>query len=609
MNNFLKILKLTKKYKKYIFLTILFSLLLILFSLFSVGSLIPILKILLENIDTSVAQQPTYSGNISDLKSYLTQWMNYKISQEIKESSKISVLAIICIIGCTMAILKNIFRYFTTFFSVLLKNSIQKDLRDSLHHKILHLPMSYFSDKRKGDLISRITIDIVEVETAVMGVINMFREPFMIIATLAVLIFMSPYLTIFVAIMLPISAITINLVGKSLKRKTLTEKTQLSNVLSFIEEHLNGISIIKAFVAEKKIHSKFTNCTQEHFKSTNHMLFKRELASPISEVIGTIVMVTIMWFGGKLIIQDKSLEPEIFFAYLLFFYQMIPPSKAISSALYDIQKGSVSADRIYSILDTENTIKDIPNAQLKNSFNKNILFKNVSFSYEKTSIIKDFNLSINKGETIALVGQSGGGKSTITKLINRFYDVNQGSIYMDNEDIRNIKKKDLRNLIGTVNQESILFNDSVYNNLTIGKQNASQQEVINACKIANAHDFISKLPDQYHSNIGEGGNKLSGGQKQRLSIARAILKNPPIIILDEATSALDTESEKLVQDALHKMMSNRTSIIVAHRLSTIQNADKILVIENGSIVEQGKHLELLEKNGVYKRLIKLQSFN
>ena len=530
------------------------------------------------------------------------------------DRGKLYALSMICMMVVVMFFFKNLTRYLAMFFIAPVRNGVVKDLRNSMHRKVMDLPLSYYSDERKGDIMSRMTTDAQEIEWSVMSSLEAtFREPLTIILFLATMIFISPQLTLFVAVLLPLTALLITRVGKSLKRTSVKSKERLGSILSVIEETLSGLRIIKAFNAEQPIQEKFENLNDKYTITMNRMYRKTDLSSPMSEFLGTCVMVVVMYFGGKLVLtNDDSLTASMFIAYIAIFSQMIPPAKAFTSAFYNIQKGIASADRINKILDAPNDIIDKPDAISIPDFKDRIEYKNVHFSYlkgDKGYVLQNINLVIEKGKTIALVGQSGSGKTTLADMLPRFYDPSGGEITIDGIDLRHLKLHSLRSLIGVVSQESILFNDTVANNIAFGMGTVSKEAIENAARIANAHDFILQMPDQYQANIGDRGSKLSGGQRQRLSIARAVLKNPPVLILDEATSALDTESERLVQDALYKLMANRTTLVIAHRLSTIQHADEIIVMNQGVIEERGTHNELINQNGLYKRLSDLQSFS
>lgn len=607
MNYFKKILKYSKPYIKFAWLNILFNILYAVFNVLSVLGFIPVLGILFGK-EEKVYQQPTYKG-ITNLFDFVQGSLNFKVTQLMESGGIDKALLFICILSFSLFFFKNLFRYLASFVLVFFRNGIVKDLRDALYSKIIQLPIAYFSEKRKGDIISRMTTDVQEIEFSyIRSLESIVREPLTIILTLISMFAISAKLTLFVFLLLPISGYLISAVSKKLKANSMLAQKESGRFLSFIEETLTGLRIIKGFNAEEKISKKFTNSTTKFKVLMNSVLHRKTLASPMSEFLGSATIIAILWFGGRLVLsENSSMQPQEFFGYIGLFYLVLNPAKAISTTFYEIQKGTASAERIFKILETKNSIVDEPNATEKTSFNKCITFDNISFKYKEKYVLKDFSLTIKKGQTVALVGQSGSGKSTLANLITRFYDVNKGVIKIDEVDIKTITQKSLRNLMGIVSQDSILFNDTVYNNISLGVDNAKLNDVIDAAKIANAHEFIVNLPDEYETNIGDSGNTLSGGQKQRLSIARAVLKNPPIMVLDEATSALDTESEQLVQAALEKMMENRTSLVIAHRLSTIQKADLIVVLKQGKIVEQGKHEELLAEKGEYYKLVTMQS--
>lgn len=505
--------------------------------------------------------------------------------------------------------LKNLTRYLALYSVAPLRNGVIRDIRNAMHQKVLRLPLHFFQDRRKGDLMSRMTGDLKEVEWAVMHFIEVvFREPLMIIGSLSVLFYMSTRLTIFVFIALPIVSLIITWIGKSLKRSSGQAQERLGQLLSIAEESIYGLRVLKAFNAEKQHHRQFARVNEDHYRVMNRVLRKNDLASPMSEVLGTTLMALIIWRGGNEVIQSDHFNAEQFIAYIAFFYQMIAPAKSLSRANAVVQRGRAAGERIFEILDARNSILETEGDKTIDTINKGVRFENVHFSYEEKEVIHGVSFEIPKGKTIALVGQSGSGKSTLASLLPRFYDVDQGSIYLDDFTLKELTTDSLRSIMGVVTQDSILFHGSVRDNIALGKQDASLDEIQAAAKVANAHDFIMELPGGYDSNIGDTGGKLSGGQRQRLSIARAVLKNPDILILDEATSALDTESEKLVQEALTRLMRSRTSLVIAHRLSTIQFADEILVMDDGNIVERGTHQSLLDQNGVYAKLCEMQSF-
>ncbi len=606
MHYFLRILSYAKSYLGFAILNIIFNILSILFSLFSLTMAIPFLGILFETQE-KVYNPPPLSLDAEVLK----QNFYAIISSIIEEKGQIEALFFICILILFTFFLRNLFRYLSLYFLTPIRNGVVNDIRIDLHKKVISLPLSFFTEKRKGDLTARMTSDLVEIEWSIMNCLEMlFRDPLTIIFYLGTLIFISPQLTAFVIILFPITGIIIGVIGRSLKRSSDRGQNKMGILLSIIEENISGLRIIKAFNAEDHINNNFKRESIDYQKIMTKLLRKKDLSSPMSEFLSTIVMVIVMWFGGQLVLNaDGGLTAQEFIGYILIFSQIIPPAKSLTTSYYYIQKGSASAQRIYEILDAENTIVETKNPKKIHSLNTKIEFNNLSFAYEKQQVIKDVSFTIMKGKMIALVGQSGSGKSTLADLLARFYDVKEGAILIDDTNIKDLSISNLRSLMGIVNQESILFNDTIFNNILLGNINAKNEEVINAAKIANAHNFIMKTEKGYHTNIGDRGDKLSGGQKQRISIARAILKNPEILILDEATSSLDTESERLVQEALDKLMHSRTSLVIAHRLSTIQNADEILVLDNGAIVERGNHEELIKQNGHYKKLSDLQSFD
>ena len=488
------------------------------------------------------------------------------------------------------------------------RNGVLKELRENTFRKILYLPLSYYSEEKKGDIISKLSNDVLEIEWSVLlGIELIFRDPLNIILLLTAMVYMSPQLTVFVFVLLPITGIVIGKVGHSLRETSEKGQAMSGVIMSILEETLSGLRIIKAFNAEKKTFGKYHKHNTDYFNLMVKVYRKRDLASPLSEFLGIIILIIILWFGGKIVLGG-DMSASVFITFVLVFSQIITPAKSLSKAWYNVQRGAASADRLGEIINAPVKIKDADNAENAKPFSSAISIKDVWFKYDKDFALKGINLEIKKGETIALVGASGGGKSTLADLLPRFHDTVKGEILIDGKSIKNLTINSVRDQLGVVTQQSILFNDSIFNNIAFGVENATQADVEKAARIANAHDFISAFPDGYNSNIGDGGSKLSGGQKQRISIARAVLKNPPILILDEATSALDTESERLVQDALNNLMKNRTSLVIAHRLSTIINATKIVVIENGEIIEMGTHTDLIEQKGNYYRLSQLQSF-
>ncbi|SFC32913.1 ATP-binding cassette, subfamily B, MsbA [Flagellimonas taeanensis] len=606
MNYFKKILRFAGPYRKYGYLNIFFNILYALFSALSFAALIPMLNVLFDKTKQLTAP-PSFEG-IGKAKDYFMDYMNYRVTQYSGEDPMKGLVIVVGLV-LVLFLLKNIFNYLAMYFITFLRNGVLKDIRNKMYEKIVDLPISYFSEKRKGDVIARITSDVLEIQHSFLSVLELIvREPLTILFTIVVMFLISVKLTIFVFVFIPIAGMLISRIGKSLKRKSDKVQKEQGEFLSIVEETLGGLRVIKAFNAESKFYKTFENSTSRFFKFSNTLLNRQNLASPTGEFLGILVIGILLWFGGRMVLVEETLDAASFIAYMGLAYNILTPAKAISKASYGVKKGNAAAERVLEILESENPIKDMEGALEKTDFSSSIEFKDTSFKYEEDYVLKSFNLKVEKGQTVALVGQSGSGKSTVANLITRFYDVNKGEITIDGTNIKNITKKSLRGMMGLVTQDSILFNDSVKNNIALGKENATMAEIIEAAKVANAHDFIMELPHGYDTNIGDGGNKLSGGQKQRLSIARAVLKNPPIMILDEATSALDTESERLVQDALEKMMKNRTSIVIAHRLSTIQNADSIVVMGKGEILEQGTHEELMQSQKSYKKLVEMQSF-
>ena len=606
MKNLFKILRYVGPYWVYAILNILFNILSVIFSLASFALFIPVLQMLFKTTEVP-AEVPEFSWlNFESLK----ENFYYEINKMISDYGEMDVLLYICIIIVVLYFLRNLFRYLAMYFLAPIRNGVVRDIRNDMYLKILILPLSYYSEQKKGDIIARMTSDVQEIEWSIMSSLEMiFRDPIAIISYLVALFIISPNLTIFVLILLPVSGFLIGRIGKSLKRTSVKGQRQLGIILSIIEETISGLRIIKAFNAIKVTEQNFKKANNIYTRLMIRLYRKRDLASPLSEFLAASILVVVLWYGGKLVLSPGgSLDAAIFIAYLGIFSQIIPPAKSITSAVYNIQKGSASVERIQKIFDADEVIIEKPDAVQIKEFKNKIEYKNVSFSYEKEEVLKNINMTVKKGETIALVGPSGGGKSTMVDLLPRFYDCLNGEILIDGTPIKDFIISDIRGLMGIVSQEPILFNNTIFGNIALGINNINEEEVIAAAKVANAHEFISKMEKGYYTNIGDRGVKLSGGQRQRISIARAVLKNPPILILDEATSSLDTESERLVQDALFKLMKNRTSVVIAHRLSTIQFADEIIVINKGEIVEHGNHADLIAQNGVYKKLHELQVF-
>jgi len=607
MTYFKKIIQFARPYAKFAWLNMGFNILYAIFNVLSVLAFIPVLGILFGKAE-KVYEAPVYQG-INSLYNYAEASLNYRVTNLMESGGVEQALLFICMLSFVLFFCKNLFRYLASFVLSYLRNGVVKDLRDRLYNKVLDLPLAYFSEKKKGDLIARMTADVQEVENSFLTSLEaIVREPLTITLTLISMFAISAKLTLFVFVLLPVSGYIIAALSKKLKANSLLAQQEVGHFLSFIEETLGGLRVIKGFNAGERMEQKFTRSTHRFRNLMNKVLQRKTLASPMSEFLGATTIIAILWFGGKLVLGENSdISPQEFFGYIGLFYLVLNPAKAISTAFYNIQKGNASAERIVRVLETENHLVDKEGALKKTDFNSSISFEKVSFKYKKDLVLKDFTLKINKGQTVALVGQSGSGKSTLANLIMRFYDVNEGAIKIDGVDIRDLSKKSLRNLMGIVTQESILFNDTVSHNIRLGLEQATEEAVLEAAKVANAYEFIRELPELFDTPIGDRGDNLSGGQKQRVSIARAVLKNPPIMILDEATSALDTESEQLVQKALEKMMKHRTSLVIAHRLSTIQKADLIVVMQKGCIVEQGKHEELLAKKGVYYKLVSMQT--
>ena len=605
MNYFFKILRFGLPYKRFAFLNIFFNILYAIFSALAYVAMIPMMQILFGTTPKTDVT-PTYEG-IGQIKNYLEGFFNYKISQYMEQDRGSALLFVIGMI-ISLFFLKNIFNYLAMFFITFLRNGVLRDLRNELYQKTTTLPLYFFSEKKKGDLMARISSDVLELQHSFLSILELIiRDPLTIIFSLIVMFSFSVKLTFFVLIFIPISGGIISQIGKSLKRKSDRVQKEQGEFLSLLEETLGGIKIIKAFNAENAFVKKFKHSTTRFFDFSNRLLNRQNLASPVSEFLGIVVISALLWYGGKMVLIDQTLNGAIFLSYLGLAYNILTPAKGISKAYYNIKKGDSAAMRVVEIIEAKDEMEDVPNALEIKSLKREIKFDNVSFSYEQTPVLENFSLEIKKGQTVALIGPSGSGKTTLANLLNRFYDIDKGSLTLDGIPIDVLKKKSLYELTGMVTQDSILFNDSVRNNIALGNPNATLEQIKEAAKIANATEFIEKLEQGYDSIIGEGGNKLSGGQKQRLSIARAILKDPDILILDEATSALDTGSEKMVQEALENLMKNRTSLVIAHRLSTIQNADLIVVLNQGKIIETGTHKELIVQKSAYKKLVELQT--
>ena len=615
MNSFILVLKrFVPPYKKYVALNIMYNILSAIFNLFSFVLIIPILEILFKTSDEVYVLQPwdldffswdSWKGSFDVIKNNFFAYISGIIETE-GGSFTLIVLGLFLVV---MTLLKVLSMYMAFYTMIPIRTGVVRDIRNQINRKITELPLGFFSEERKGDIIARVSGDVNEIENSIMSSLDMlFKNPILIVIYLAAMFIISWELTIFVFILLPVAGYLMGKVGKALKRKSLVGQTQWGALMSQIEETLSGLRIVKAFNAEKKIQKRFEESNESFRRITNRIYRRQQLAHPMSEFLGTATIAIILWFGGTLILGDNSpIEAPTFIYYLVIFYSIINPAKDLSKATYAIQKGLASVERVDKILKAESNIKSPANPKTI-ALNDAIEYNDVWFRYQTEWVLKGINLRIEKGKTIALVGQSGSGKSTLVDLLPRFYDIEKGSIMIDHTDVRDASLHDLRGLMGNVNQEAILFNDTFFNNIAFGVDTATRTEVEEAARIANAHDFIIATEDGYDTNIGDRGGKLSGGQRQRISIARAILKNPPILILDEATSALDTESERLVQEALENLMRNRTTIVIAHRLSTIRNADEICVMHEGEIVERGKHEELMIKGGYYKNLCDMQTF-
>lgn len=607
MSNFKKIVPFIYPYKKYAFLNIFFNILYALFSTLSFVALIPMLQVLFDKTKQNTVK-PVFNG-ILELKQYGEDYLSYYITTTKGTHEAGYVLFIMVAIIISIFLLKNLADYLAMFFITFLRNGVLRDMRNALYKKTLELPLSFYSEKRKGDVISRISADVNEVQNSFLAILELIvKEPLTIIFTIGAMLIISAQLTVFVFIFIPVSGYIISLIGKQLKKQSTKAQQEQGTFLSTIEETIGGLKVVKGYNSENYFNNVFQNSTERFFILSNSIGNRQNLASPASEFMGITVIAILLWYGGQMVLIDKTLDGAAFIAYMGLAYNILTPAKAISKASYGVKRGNAAAERVLEILDQENPITSKIDAVEKNSFDSEIAIHNINFKYEKENVLKDFSLTVKKGQTVALVGQSGSGKSTIANLLTRFYDINEGTIAIDGVPIKDLNLQSLRGLMGLVTQDSILFNDTIKANISLGKLDATDEEIIEALKIANAYEFVQDLPLGIYTNIGDSGNKLSGGQKQRLSIARAVLKNPPIMILDEATSALDTESEKFVQVALENMMQNRTSIVIAHRLSTIQKADLIVVMKKGKIVEQGKHEELIAMDGTYNKLVTMQSF-
>ena len=598
MKQYARIFQYLGAYKGKIVLYFLFILLSILFSIVSIGMLMPFLQLIFTD-----SQMPVTASSSNPI----IQSVNDFLYNSSKTRGKIPTLGFICLLMVSFIILKNLFLYLSYYVLNPLKNKIVNQLREDLYDKVLRLPIGFFNEKRKGDLMSRMTNDVGEVEGSVVGTLEgWIRDPLTIIVTLTVLFLISVQLTLFILILIPVLGLVIGRVTRSLKRHSQEVANKHGETFSTLEETLGGLRVIKAFNIEKLLRGKFFKSNEELLTAKNNIAYRRDLASPLSEVLGVILFTAVLYYGGRLVLKGELLEASAFLGFLGIFYNIINPAKALSTSFSNMRKGAAAISRIEEILNTPITVDDNPNGKQLHTFSDKIEFRNVSFAYDDAVILNNINFTVAKGKTVALVGSSGAGKSTLADLVPRFHDVTSGEVLIDGINIKAYSLHSVRSQMSIVTQEPILFNDTIGNNIGLGKQGATEQQIIEAAKIANAHEFIIKKEGGYNSNIGDRGSKISGGERQRLTIARAVLKNPPILILDEATSSLDTESERLVQDAINNMMQNRTSIVIAHRLSTIRHADEIIVLQKGKIVERGNHDELLAQDGFYKKLVEMQ---
>ena len=605
---FKRVLKYVFQYRKYFSLNILFSTLYAFFSAVAFLSLMPMLEVLFNGTKNEL-KRPTLelSNNLGD---FVENWLNYQVTSFASDDNQKAILFVVGIV-IILFFLKNVSNYFALFFSTLIRNGVIKDLKKNIYEKIIILPLEYFSKNKKGDLISRMSSDVIEVQNSFLSIIEIFiRDPLTIIFTLSAMFIISYKLTVFVIIFIPLSGFIISFIGKTLKRKSLLVQKEQAELTSITEETINGIKIIKSFLAEKFFESKFDTTNSKFLNYSNKLINRQNIAAPLSEFLGILVIGVLLWYGGKLVLIEMELKPAAFITYMGLAYGVLTPAKSISKAFYSLKKGNAAAERVFEIIDMHSEFFNDTKQKKLTSFNKEIIFNNVCFKYDKAEVLENISFKVNKGEMVAIVGASGSGKSTLVNLIPRFYDKISGKITIDGLDIKDMSRSNIRSLIGFVSQESILFNSSVIENITLGDIDKDLDERLkNSISIANAQEFIDDLPEKLNYNVGDNGSNLSGGQKQRIAIARAVFYDSPILVLDEATSSLDSKSEKLVQNAIDKLMVDKTSIVIAHRLSTIQNANKIIVLDKGKIVEEGSHKTLLKSNGFYKKLIQLQSFS
>ena len=604
---FKRVLNYVFTFKKYFLLNILFSVFYALFSAVAFLSLMPMLEVLFNGVnDIKEKPQLELSNNLGE---FIENWLNFQVSSFAADDNQKAILFVVGVV-IILFFLKNISNYFALFFSTLIRNGVIKNLKKNIYEKIITLPLSYFSKNKKGDLISRMSSDVIEVQNSFLSIIEIFiRDPLTIAFTIGAMFIISYKLTLFVIVFIPVSGFIISFIGKTLKRKSLLVQKEQAELTSITEETINGIKIIKSFLAENFFKNKFDKTNTKFLSFSNKLINRQNIAAPLSEFLGILVIAVLLWYGGQLVLIDMELKPAAFITYMGLAYGVLTPAKSISKAFYSLKKGNAAAERVFEIIDSKSEFFDDSNKENLDSFKKCIEFKNVSFKYENATVLNNISLKVNKGEMVAIVGSSGSGKSTLVNLIPRFFDIVSGKILIDDIDINDLSRLKIRSLIGIVSQDSILFNTSIKENIILGDSKGNINEKLSeSLSIANADEFINELDDQDNYNVGDNGSNLSGGQKQRLAIARAVYSNSPILILDEATSSLDSKSEKLVQDAIDKLMINKTSIVIAHRLSTIQNANKIIVLDKGEIIEQGNHDELIKNDGYYKKLIALQSF-
>jgi len=604
---FKRVLNYVFSFKKYFLLNILFSVFYALFSAVAFLSLMPMLEVLFNGVN-NIKEKPQLELS-NNLGEFIENWLNFQVSSFASDDNQKAILFVVGVV-IILFFLKNISNYFALFFSTLIRNGVIKNLKKNIYEKIITLPLSYFSKNKKGDLISRMSSDVIEVQNSFLSIIEIFiRDPLTIAFTIGAMFIISYKLTLFVIVFIPVSGFIISFIGKTLKRKSLLVQKEQAELTSITEETINGIKIIKSFLAESFFKNKFDKTNTNFLSFSNKLINRQNIAAPLSEFLGILVIAVLLWYGGQLVLIDMELKPAAFITYMGLAYGVLTPAKSISKAFYSLKKGNAAAERVFEIIDSKSEFFDDSNKENLDSFKKCIEFKNVSFKYENATVLNNISLKVNKGEMVAIVGSSGSGKSTLVNLIPRFFDIVSGKILIDDIDINDLSRLKIRSLIGIVSQDSILFNTSIKENIILGDSKGNINEKLSeSLSIANADEFINELDDQDNYNVGDNGSNLSGGQKQRLAIARAVYSNSPILILDEATSSLDSKSEKLVQDAIDKLMINKTSIVIAHRLSTIQNANKIIVLDKGEIVEQGNHDQLIKNDSYYKKLIALQSF-